>query len=181
MRALLPLLVALWPAAAAALEAPQEYVRLAQEHARRNGLDHVLVIAIMRRESAFDPRAVSPKGAMGLMQLMPGTARRFGVRDPFDPVQNVRGACAYLAWLLDRFDGDLALALAAYNAGEAAVERHGGVPPFAETRAYVAALTGGHGGRARSAAGLTVEWKERAGAAPATRRPSWGGPLDWRQ
>ncbi len=183
-RGLLFLLLVSWPAGAAE-DAPREYVRLAKEHARRHGLDHSMVIAIMRRESGFDPRAVSAKGALGLMQLMPDTARRFGVRDPFDPAQNVRGACAYLAWLLDRFGGDLVLALAAYNAGEETVETYGGVPPFAETRAYVAALTrqgeGGRRGQARSGSGLSVEWRERGNSrAPAIRMPSWGGPPDWR-
>lgn len=179
------LMVSLPPTIASAARSdtpPGEYVRIAREHALRHGLDYRLVVAIMRRESAFNPRALSPKGAMGLMQLMPGTAQRFGVRDPFDPVQNVRGACAYLAWLLNRYEGNLVLTLAAYNAGEAAVDRHGGVPPYAETRAYVAALTGGgRSGHARSASGLRVEWSENAnGSRPLFQRPSWGGPPNWR-
>ena len=111
--------------------------RLAPEY----GLDPRLVIAVIEAESGFDPRARSPKGAMGLMQLMPETAKRFGVRDPWDPVQNLRGGMAYLRWLLDRFDGDLALVLAGYNAGEKAVERYRGVPPFGETRRYVQRIT----------------------------------------
>jgi soluble lytic murein transglycosylase-like protein len=100
-------------------------------------LEPGLVLAVMAAESNFDPGAVSPKNAQGLMQLIPDTARRFGVRDPFDPVQNIRGGMAYLRWLLAYFEGDVALALAAYNAGEGAVERYLGVPPFAETRNYV--------------------------------------------
>lgn len=106
--------------------------------AREAALPAQLLHAVIAVESAFDVRAVSPKGAQGLMQLMPATARRFGVADPFDARQNIAGGAAYLKWLLQRFDGDLALALAAYNAGEDAVIRAGfRVPPFAETRAYV--------------------------------------------
>ena len=108
-----------------------------QEMAPKFDLDPALVLEVVRAESNFNPRARSHKGALGLMQLIPATARRFGVKDPFDPVQNLRGGMAYLRWLQDRFDGDIRLALAGYNAGEAAVERHGGVPPYNETRAYV--------------------------------------------
>ncbi len=104
-------------------------------------LDPRLVLAVIEVESGFNPRARSPKGAMGLMQLMPQTARRFDVEDPWDPVQNLRGGMAYLRWLLDRFDGDLELVLAGYNAGEQMVERYQGVPPFRETRRYVQRIT----------------------------------------
>jgi len=107
------------------------------ELAPQYGLDPALVLEVIRAESNFNPRARSHKGALGLMQLIPATARRFGVEDPFEPVQNLRGGMAYLRWLLRHFDGDLRLTLAGYNAGERAVERHGGVPPYAETRAYV--------------------------------------------
>lgn len=100
-------------------------------------LDPALVLEVVRAESNFDPRARSHKGALGLMQLIPATARRFGVKDPFEPMQNLKGGMAYLSWLLQRFDGDVALTLAGYNAGEGAVERYGGIPPFAETRDYV--------------------------------------------
>ncbi|MBL8287783.1 MAG: transglycosylase SLT domain-containing protein [Rubrivivax sp.] len=100
-------------------------------------LEPALVLAVMAAESNFDPGAVSAKNAQGLMQLLPETARRFGVRNVADPAQNIRGGMAYLRWLLAYFEGDLALALAAYNAGEGAVERYLGVPPFAETRNYV--------------------------------------------
>lgn len=96
-----------------------------------------LVIAIIRAESNYDPVAVSPKNAQGLMQLVPETARRFQVKNPFDPAQNVRGGIAYLRWLLAYFQGEISLVAAAYNAGEKSVERYGGIPPFAETQAYV--------------------------------------------
>ena len=97
-----------------------------------------LLHAVIAVESSYDSRAVSPKGAKGLMQLMPGTAQRFGVRDPFDPEQNVRAGATYLRSLLDMFEGDARLALAAYNAGESAVIRSGNrIPNFAETQAYV--------------------------------------------
>jgi hypothetical protein len=119
---------------------PPEILRLARDIAARHALDPALVLAIMRIESAFDPRARSPKGAMGLMQLMPETARRFGVADPWDAAQNVTGGAAYLRFLLERYGGDVTLAAAAYNAGEGAVDKYDGVPPYAETTAYVAAL-----------------------------------------
>lgn len=110
-----------------------QVIRIASEH----GLDPALVLAVVATESAFNPRARSPKGAVGLMQLMPDTARRMGVTDPLDPEANLRGGVRYLAMLLDMFD-DLALALAAYNAGEGAVIRHGrNIPPYPETLAYV--------------------------------------------
>ncbi|MBB5015165.1 lytic transglycosylase domain-containing protein [Rehaibacterium terrae] len=101
------------------------------------GVDEALVRAVMHAESAFNPNARSHKGAQGLMQLIPATAERFGVADPFDAAQNIRGGVEYLAWLLRRFDGNTTLATAAYNAGEGAVDRYGGVPPFAETQRYV--------------------------------------------
>lgn len=100
-------------------------------------VDPALVKAVIEQESAFNPRAVSPKAAKGLMQLIPVTAARFGVRSPFDPEDNLRGGMAYLHWLLRKFQGDVALTLAAYNAGENAVERHQGIPPYPETRLYV--------------------------------------------
>ena len=110
-----------------------EVARAAQEH----GVEEAIVRAIMHAESAFNPNALSRAGAQGLMQLMPATAARFGVVNAFDPEQNIRGGVKYLAWLLKRFNGDLTLAAAGYNAGEGAVQRHGGVPPYAETQRYV--------------------------------------------
>nr|WP_310232419.1 lytic transglycosylase domain-containing protein [Luteimonas terrae] len=104
---------------------------------REFGVDEAIVRAIMHAESAFNPNALSRAGAQGLMQLMPATAARFGVVNAFDPEQNIRGGVEYLAWLLKRFNGDLTLAAAGYNAGEGAVQRHGGVPPYAETQRYV--------------------------------------------
>lgn len=107
------------------------------ELAPQYDLDPALVLEVVRVESNFNPRARSHKGALGLMQLIPATAKRFGVRDPLEPVQNLRGGMAYLSWLLKHFDGDIELTLAGYNAGEGAVKRHGGIPPYAETRDYV--------------------------------------------
>jgi soluble lytic murein transglycosylase-like protein len=110
---------------------------LAVATARKHGLDPELVLAVVGVESAFQPDAVSPKGAQGLMQLMPGTADSLGVEDAFDPGQNLDGGVRHLGSLLTLYDGDLSRALAAYNAGEGAVARHGGIPPFRETREYV--------------------------------------------
>lgn len=102
-----------------------------------NGVDPALVRAVIHAESAFNPNAMSRAGAQGLMQLIPATASRFGVTEPFAPAENIRGGVAYLAWLLKRFDGDIVRATAGYNAGEGAVDRYGGVPPYAETQVYV--------------------------------------------
>jgi soluble lytic murein transglycosylase-like protein len=111
---------------------------LVQEAAAQNGLDPCLILSIMRAESSYNRTAVSVKGAMGLMQLMPETAARFGVKNIFDPRENVLGGTKYLRWLLDRFSGDVRLALAGYNAGEGAVEFYGHrIPPFLETQNYV--------------------------------------------
>jgi hypothetical protein len=113
------------------------YDRMISIEAKRFGVDASLVSALIRAESNYEPRAVSRKGARGLMQLMPATARRLSVAYPFDPVSNVRGGVRYLKELLDRFDHRPELVLAAYNAGENAVETFGGVPPYRETVGYV--------------------------------------------
>ncbi|MCW0385719.1 Membrane-bound lytic murein transglycosylase F [Xanthomonas sacchari] len=105
--------------------------------AREYGVDEAVVRAIIHAESAYNPTALSRAGAQGLMQLMPPTARRFGVSDSFDAAQNIRGGVQYLAWLLKRFNGNLSLAAAGYNAGEGAVDKHGGIPPYSETQRYV--------------------------------------------
>jgi soluble lytic murein transglycosylase-like protein len=114
-----------------------DLVRLVEEAARRRGLDPALVLAVVSVESGFRPEAVSPKGAQGLMQLMPRTAASLGVQDAFDPEQNLDAGVRHLEALLKLYDGNLTRALAAYNAGQGAVARHGGVPPYRETRAYV--------------------------------------------
>jgi soluble lytic murein transglycosylase-like protein len=105
--------------------------------AQQYGVDEAVVRAIIHAESAFNPNALSRVGAQGLMQLMPATARRFGVGNPFDAGQNIQGGVQYLAWLLKRFNGDLTLAAAGYNAGEGAVDKYRGVPPYSETQRYV--------------------------------------------
>jgi len=113
---------------------------------RRNSVDPLLLYAIMHQESTFKPRAISPKGARGLMQLMPGTALRFGVTNIFDPRQNIEGGARYMRFLLDRFGGDIPLALAGYNAGEGAVMKYGNnIPPYAETREYVRRISRRYG------------------------------------
>ena len=104
---------------------------------REFGVEEAVIRAIMHAESSYNPMALSHAGAQGLMQLMPATARRFGVGDAFNAGQNIRGGVQYLSWLLKRFNGDLRLAAAGYNAGEGAVDRHGGVPPYRETQRYV--------------------------------------------
>jgi len=125
---------------AGAIPGPEgaRYAEVIDAAARAHGVDAALVHAVITAESAYDPNAVSRKGASGLMQLMPATARRYGVRDVFDPRENVLGGVRYLKDLLAMFDGDVKLALAGYNAGENAVIRAGRrVPPYAETQGYV--------------------------------------------
>jgi len=118
----------------------------------RHGVDPYLIFCVMEQESHFNPRAVSRAGARGLMQLMPGTARRFGVRDVHDPAQNIDGGTRYLKELMGMFDGRVDLVLAGYNAGEGAVMRYGRrVPPYAETRNYVKRIGARYGGQAPAA------------------------------
>ncbi len=112
--------------------------------ATQHGIDPLLIRAVMLTESSGNHRARSPKGAIGLMQLMPATATRFGVTDPYDPIQNINGGARYLRWLLDYFDGNVRLALAGYNAGEHRVNQYSGVPPFRETQNYVIRVQSHH-------------------------------------
>ncbi len=127
----------------AAAERARAYDDLISEHSRNHRVRPDLVRAVMQVESGFNPAARSPKGAMGLMQLMPSTAKQFGVKNAFNPVENVRAGVAYLRELLDRYQNDETLALAAYNAGPGAVEKYGqSVPPYRETRSYVARING---------------------------------------
>ena len=126
--------------------APTPYDAIIQSEARVEGIDATLVKSVMLVESNYNPKAVSKKGARGLMQLMPEAAKRFGVSDRFDAEQSIRGGVRYLAALLALFKGDVALAVAGYNAGENAVARYSGVPPYAETREYVRRVFVAHRG-----------------------------------
>ncbi|WP_280154459.1 transglycosylase SLT domain-containing protein [Piscinibacter sp. XHJ-5] len=119
------------------IAAPPNILNLVTKIAPQYQVEPQLALAIIEAESNFDTVALSPKNAKGLMQLIPATAARFNVRNPYDPAQNIRGGVAYLSWLLAYFEGDVSLVAAAYNAGEGAVERYRGVPPYRETRAYV--------------------------------------------
>jgi soluble lytic murein transglycosylase-like protein len=120
---------------------PANVDRLVEQTANRFQVDPELIRAVIRVESNYDPKAVSSKGAMGLMQLIPATAQRFGVANPFDPKQNLEGGVNYLRYLLELFGGDLSLSLAAYNAGEHSVQRWGGIPAIPETQNYVRKVT----------------------------------------
>ena len=122
-------------------EPPAHLQRVVHEVAERHSIDPALVSAVISTESNWNPFAISRKGAVGLMQLIPGTAERFGVGNPFDPVQNIEGGTMYLKSLLHRYNGDLAKSLAAYNAGERAVDQSGGVPRNGETQRYVRKVT----------------------------------------
>lgn len=113
------------------------YDKLIRLTCKRHGMDQQLVKAVIRAESAFNPGAVSPKGAVGLMQLMPATSKVLGVTDPFDPIENIDGGVRYLKTLLGLFKNSVPLALAAYNAGPEAVQEYGGIPPYSETQTYV--------------------------------------------
>lgn len=124
-------------AVTASVTGNNNYLPIIRRFARTYGVDEKLVQAIIKVESNFDPRAVSHKNCQGLMQLHPDTARRYGVRDTFDPEQNIEGGVRYLQFLMEEFDSDLNHVLAAYNAGENAVRRYSGVPPYRETRDYI--------------------------------------------
>ena len=137
----------------------ERFADIIEAHATRQSLNPDLVRAVIQAESAFNPRARSVKGAMGLMQLMPETAAEYGVRNPYDPEENIRAGTAYLASLIDRYN-DEGLALAAYNAGPTAVDKYGRtIPPYRETRAYVARIRNAAPSSAHASAGVyrTVE------------------------
>ncbi len=126
-------------------DAPRNIVDIVKRHAPQYKLSPALVLAFIKVESNYDTIALSPKNAKGLMQLIPETAARFGVARPYDAEQNIRGGMAYLSWLMAYFEGNVPLVAAAYNAGEGTVNRYRGVPPYAETRAYVARILAGFG------------------------------------
>jgi len=121
--------------------------RMVSDVSLEHGVDPKLVDAVVRVESDYNPRAVSRRGALGLMQLMPATADRLDVNDPFDPEENIRGGVREISRLVDRYAGNLQLALAAYNAGEGAVARYRGIPPYKETRSYVTRILSLYTGR----------------------------------
>ena len=168
-----------WLAARVAI--PSLYDGAIADAARSSAVDPKLVKSVMLIESAFNPTAVSRKGAQGLMQLMPDTAQRYGVRNAFDPAQNVAGGTRYLAYLLGLYGGDLARALAAYNAGEGAVARYGGVPPYDETRLYVRKGLAAYYGKSslQGGFGLSKEttWGARKGRAVRLVRDGRNRPL----
>ena len=145
-----------WPSAKAS-EGQVSVDKLVQQAGRQYGVDPKLIHAVIRQESDYNPFAVSRKGARGLMQLIPETADRFGVSDIFDPAENVAGGVKYLRHLLDRYDGDSQLTLAAYNAGEAAVERAQGIPPYPETEDYVSRVSRFYAVSGRSASSEPAE------------------------
>ena len=136
----------------ALMSSGSNYDPLIRQHANWQNIRADLVRAVIQVESAFNPRAVSPKGAMGLMQLMPATAARFGVIDPFNPAENIRAGVHYLRTLLDKYNDNEQLALAAYNAGPRAVDKYGSkIPPYRETQRYVQRITNLNGARQGSA------------------------------
>lgn len=146
------------------------------EIAARHGVAADLVEAVIRVESAFNPRAVSNKGAQGLMQLMPRTASSLGVRNAFDPRENIDGGVRHLRYLLDKYPGNVPLALAAYNAGEKAVDQYGGIPPYAETQQYVQKILGPGGAEnGKAVRSVVYRYKENDGTVTITNIPPRGG------
>jgi soluble lytic murein transglycosylase-like protein len=134
------------PGADASASHASPYDHLITDAASKHGVDPDLIRLVIGKESRFKPNARSHKNAQGLMQLIPDTAKRFGIKNPYDPQQNIEGGTRYLKWLLDRFDGDVKLALAGYNAGENAVKRFGNrVPPYRETEQYVKEIATAYG------------------------------------
>lgn len=139
----------------------QELGPVIERYSQEKDLPPKLVRAVIQVESGYNPLALSTKGAMGLMQLTAATAQDMSVDDPYDPAQNVRGGTSYLRWLLNRFQDRLDVALAAYNAGPGAVERHGGIPPYAETRDYVRRVLALYHGREVAVPSLTLAQRGR--------------------
>lgn len=166
-----PALAATQPLASASGPQASPYDGLIVAAAQRHGIDPALLHGLVRAESSFDPTVTSPAGAQGLCQLMPGTAAALGVTDPFDPAQSLDGGARYLRQQLDAFGGDPALALAAYNAGPGAVRRYGGVPPYAETQAYVRKVLD-YAAAYRAAAPATAVGAFAGGFAPPTVTPT---------
>ena len=145
-----------------------QFSELINAAAQKHGLDPALLKALIRQESNFNPSARSPAGAAGLTQLMPGTAASLGVTNPLDPAQAIEGGAKYLAQQLETFDGDVRKALAAYNAGPGAVQRYGGIPPYAETQNYV-----------RAVMGFADEYRRQAPPAAGGAAPPPGSPLPY--
>jgi soluble lytic murein transglycosylase-like protein len=154
------------PAAPAASAANADLDQLVREAAKRNRLDPDFVSSVIKAESNFKPHAVSRKGAQGLMQLMPATAAQLGVADPFDPKANVEAGTAHLSALLDKYHDDPVKALAAYNAGAHRVKQYNGVPPYRETRAYIAKIVRDFNAKKRA------EMKATAGKTNVASKPA---------
>lgn len=141
------------------------YDRMISAAGTRYGVDPELIRLVIGQESGFKANARSPRNAQGLMQLIPETAQRFGIKNPYDPQQNINGGTRYLRWLLNRFDGDVKLALAGYNAGENAVKRYGNkVPPYKETRQYVKKIAAAYGNDHHSVPAQTRQASRAAAA-----------------
>jgi len=153
------------------------YEREISEAAERYGIPEPLIRAVIRAESGFNPRAVSRKGARGLMQLMPETAAILGVRDSFNPRQNIDAGVRHLRGLKERFGDDLRIVLAAYNAGEQAVLAYGGMPPYPETREYVSRVLDFYGGAAATLPRSTFRTIDRNGTVVYTNLPPQGRPF----